>query len=191
MDNLNYYKASLLKCENNIKNLSQHTALKDVVGSEYEKHTARIYTFYGNSLELEQQNNQYGFTIDILVKRNGKILCLEETKGHYLDSCFMERALVGFSKAVHNLKTKGLPIPKMVIHSFTTYNKYTEKLHEFKKIVHPNIISSLDNNLIYITLCSSNRLHKKKWFTKNCDHPYLTNIDDNKILNHIRFISSL
>ncbi len=104
----------------------------------------------------------------------------------------MERALIGFSKVINHLKQRGDTIPKMVIHSFTTYKKYMEKWNEFRELIRPDIICLLDRNLMYITLCPSDRLSKKKWFLKTVDnHPYTHHINDIKILEHIHFIHSL
>lgn len=82
------------------------------------------------------------------------------------------------------------PIPKFEINSFTTYNLFHKKLQEFCELLHPDLKKKLQKNLIYNTICNSDRLHKNKWFNKN-NNPYINNINFLKIITHIKFITNL
>ena len=71
-----------------------------------------------------------GFNVDWAITYDGKLIALEEDKGHYVDSCFQERALSGFIKTVNTYLKKNKTVPVLILHSFTRYKKFNEKLEE-------------------------------------------------------------
>ena len=99
-NNVKFYKESLRLAENDIK--SQHEsgkALKDVVGAAFELHRKRLWEHFG--FVVSKEKNGALFDVDWSIRYKGVLIAFEEDKGHYLDSCFMERALTGFSKTIY------------------------------------------------------------------------------------------
>lgn len=189
--NMAYYISSLIYCEYQI-NTTKNKALKDVVGDFYEKHIKRIYLYY-TKLKITNDYNNFGFNPDCcMIDNNMNIKLVTEIKGHYLDSCFLERALVGIVKTINILNKKNKEIPYFEIHSFTTYKLFYKKLVEFKDIINDKLSSILDDKLIYTTICSQDRLNKKLWFNKGFYKKcYTTNLNYIKIKEHINFINSI
>ena len=97
---IEYYKESLVLAETEIETIhNTGKALKDVIGIAYEKHRERIWKYFG--FEVSKEKNDAMFDIDWCIKYKGELIAFEEDKGHYIDSCFLERALCGFSKTVN------------------------------------------------------------------------------------------
>jgi len=128
-NNMKFYKQSLVESENEIEKIHKTgKALKDIVGSAYETHRARIWRYFG--FDVSKDRHGALFNVDLSITYNGDLVALEEDKGHYVDSCFLERALTGFCKTVNAYNKKGKPIPYLILHSFTQYTKFDEKFKE-------------------------------------------------------------
>lgn len=189
-DNVQFYKESLCKAENEIKN--QHKsgkALKDVVGKAFELHRKRLWEHFG--FVVSKDKHYAMFNVDWSITYKGALIALEEDKGHYLDSCFMERALTGFRKTVNTYIKKEEPIPILIIHSFTKYNKFNEKLEEDMDTIKTEIRNEIQKKLVYTTLVECDRLSKDKWFSEELYNCYSVNAREELILKDIEFIQSL
>ena len=188
--NVQFYKESLCKAENDIR--AQHEtgkALKDVVGTAFELHRKRLWEHFGFCVSKKK----YGalFNVDWSITYKGVLIAFEEDKGHYLDSCFMERALSGFSKTVNAYIKKNEPIPRLILHSFTKYKNFNEKLEEDMDTRKTEIRDEIQKKLLYTTLVECDRLPKKKWFSKDSYDSYSVNASEELILKDIEFIKSL
>jgi hypothetical protein len=185
-----YYKWSLCEADNEVR--IQHKtgkALKDVIGAAFENHRKRIWTYFG----FEVSKEKYGalFNVDWSITYNSRLIALEEDKGHYIDSCFMERAISGFCKTVNEYQKKGIQVPILIIHSFTRYKKFSEKLEEDMDTRKPEIIEELQKKLVYTTLVDCDRLAKNKWFSSELYDCYSPNVNEEFIIKDIEFIRSL
>ena len=163
--------------------------MKDVVGASFENHRKRIWNFFGFEVSKDKQDLMYG--VDWVITYKDNIVAFEEDKGHYLDSCFMERALSGFSKTINICKKKNKQVPILIIHSFTKYRKFNDKLEEEVDTRKEEIKNEIMNKLFYTTLTHDDRLPKNKWFSKNKFNCYSQNVKDDLIIKDIRFIQSL
>tara|TARA_B100000795_G_scaffold171652_1_gene129411 strand:+ start:1002 stop:1571 length:570 start_codon:yes stop_codon:yes gene_type:complete len=188
MAELIYYKKSLLLACNNITEKKKKKALKDVIGKEFEEHRKRIWEYFGFSVSKERGLALWD--VDWNIKKEGKTIAFEEDKAHYLDSCFLERALTGFAKTINSHIKQNEPVPFIILHSFTSYSKYEVKLEEFCEILQKDIASELKKKIIYITLCKRDRLPTKKWF-QTCNLAYMDNVEEALIMKDIEFIKSL
>ena len=121
---------------------------------------------------------------------NNVLIALEEDKGHYLDSCFMERAITGFCKTINKFLNNNIKIPVLIIHSFTRYKKFSEKLEEDLDTRKETIKNEINKNLKYYTLTDRDRIPSQKWFGK-CENCYTDNVMDELIIQDIQFIKSL
>lgn len=189
-NNIHFYKESLRKAENETKHqVETGKALKDIVGVAYENHRKRIWNYF--EFDVSKDKHDAMFHVDWSITYQGKLVALEECKGHYLDSCFMERALTGFCKTVNAYQKKGKNIPLLIIHSFTRYKRFNEKLLEDMETRKPEISNEIRNKLKYTTLVNCDRLPNKKWFSTDVYNCYSANADDDLIAKDIKFIRSL
>lgn len=191
MTDLEFYKESLCQAETELKNIHDETgkALKDIVGKVFETHRARIWKHFG--FNVSKEKNDAMFHVDWSITYEGKLIAFEEDKGHYLDSCFLERALTGFCKTVNAYIKKNKPVPVLILHSFTEYNKYSEKLEEDLDTRKTEIKEEIERKLVYTTLVGRDRIPAKDWFSKNYYKGYSNNASDELILKDIEFIRSL
>jgi hypothetical protein len=185
-----YYKWSLCEADNEVR--IQHKtgkALKDVIGAAFENHRKRIWTYFG--FEVSKEKHGALFNVDWSITYNSRLIALEEDKGHYIDSCFMERAISGFCKTVNEYQKKRIQVPILIIHSFTRYKKFSEKLEEDMDTRKPEIIEELQKKLVYTTLVDCDRLAKNKWFSSELYDCYSLNVNEEFIIKDIEFIRSL
>lgn len=189
-NDLRFYKESLLQAESEIETMHKTgKALKDIIGLAYETHRERIWKHFGFSVSKEKHDAM--FDVDWSITYKGELIAFEEDKGHYVDSCFLERALTGFSKTVNKFIKKKKSLPVLILHSFTRYNKYSEKLEEDMDTRKPEIRDEIQKKLVYTTLVECDRLSKKKWFSKGVYNSYSNNASDELIIKDIEFIRSL
>ena len=188
MTDFQYYKASLAKACYEINEKKKTKALKDVIGKEFEEHRKRLWEHFGFTVSKERGLALWD--VDWNIKNSeGETIAFEEDKAHYLDSCFLERALTGFAKTVNSYLKNNQEVPCIILHSFTSYSKYEVKLNEFCEILRDDIAHLMREKIVYITLCERDRLPTKKWF-QNCDYAYIDNVHDDFINRDISFIKS-
>jgi len=187
---IQFYKQSLHEAENEIRSIHKTgKALKDIVGLSFERHRERVWKYFG--FNVSKERHEAMFDVDWSITYKGELIAFEEDKGHYVDSCFLERALTGFCKTVNTYKKKGKPIPVLILHSFTRYNKFSEKLEEDMDTRKTEIRDEILTKLVYTTLVECDRLPKKKWFSKDLFECYSVNASDELIIKDIEFIRSL
>ena len=194
MDQLNhdiqFYKNSLCQAETEIETIHKTgKALKDIIGLAYETHRKRIWNYFG--FDVSKDKCDARFDVDWSITYKEKLVAFEEDKGHYVDSCFLERALTGFCKTVNTYKKTGKEVPVLILHSFTRYNKYNEKLEEDLETRNAEIRNEIKTKLVYTTLSNCDRLSRKKWFSNDFYKCYSNNVNDELIIKDIQFIRSL
>lgn len=188
-EDMEYYKTSLANADIEIKTEKEKgKALKDIVGKAYENHRKRVWEYFGFQVTKDKYDSL--FDVDWAITYKNKLVALEEDKGHYLDSCFLERALTGFAKTINNYQKKSIIVPKLIIHSFTTYKKFQEKKMEDLDTRKTIIADEMEKKIVYTTLTNSDRLNKNKWFG-TCYNCYSDNADIELISKDILFIKSL
>lgn len=189
--NFDFYKNSLKLADDEVKTHAPFKALKDIVGAAYENHRKRVWEYFG--FEVSKDKNGAGFDVDWSITYNGVLTALEEDKGHYVDSCFLERALTGFCKTVNTYKKNKKIVPTLILCSFTRYKKFSEKLEDDMDTRKDEIKDEINKKLVYTTLSESDRLPRTKWFSKAEDRYdcYYNNVSDKLILKDIEFIQSL
>lgn len=185
-----FYRQSLIEAEKEIKN--QHEtgkALKDIVGLAFETHRKRIWNYFG--FDVSKDRHDAKFDVDWSVTYKGNLIALEEDKGHYVDSCFLERAISGFCKTINVLQRQGKQTPVLILHSFTCYKKFDVKLEEDIDTRKISIKEEIQKKLVYTTLVNCDRLPKQKWFSKDLYTGYSSNVSEELIIKDIEFIQSL
>ena len=189
-EQIDYYKISLREADNEIRIEKERgqKALKDIIGKTFENHRKRVWEYFGFTVSKDKHNALFDF--DWSISYSDQLIAMEEDKGHYLDSCFLERALTGFAKTVNYYQNNGIIVPILIIHSFAKYNKFHTKKMEDLDTRKPQITDELTTKLVYTTLTTRDRLPKNKWFS-HCDNCYSDNTDDDLIIQDITFIISL
>lgn len=180
------YISSLKEAQKQINNRTK--SLKDVIGGAYEQHRKRIWEQFGFKVSKDKHDAMW--KVDWTVMYKGKLIAFEEDKGHYLDSCFLERALTGFSKTIVKYMKKEKEVPYFIINSFTTYSLFNNKMDEFCEILDTKVKKILKEKVIYISICKSDRINRKKWFKYNKD-AYIEHLDKDLVKKDILFIKSL
>ena len=189
IDEIKFYKESLLIAEREVVEQKKNgKALKDIMGNVFETHRKRIWEYFG--FTVSKLRHGALFDVDWAISHNNVLIALEEDKGHYLDSCFMERAITGFCKTINKFLNNNIKIPVLIIHSFTRYNKFREKLEEDLDTRKETIKNEINKNLKYCTLTNRDRIPSQKWFGK-CENCYTDNVMDELIIQDIQFIKSL
>jgi len=174
-------------------------ALKDIVGKEYENHRRVVWesvgglTFHKRLLDKSLS----AFNADgYIYGKNDKLLVIEEAKGHYVDSCFLERALGSFTKQIRAFLKNGWTekeIPYFVLSSTTTYRGYEKKFEEYLDIfLDANPIKQLIRRKVrYFTVTPSDRIKPAGWF-QNTNRPVSrTAATKSLVQNELNFMKGL
>lgn len=187
---IQFYIDSLNNCFSKINNPIVDKALKDRVGLEYELHRKRLYEQLG--LKVDKRKIENCFDADWIIENDiGQIVAIEEDKGHYVDSCFAERAIIGFAKIASHYLKQNSECPYLILSSSTRYSKFEHKLNETLDILRSDVSEVLKNKIRYFPVAEHDRLPKAKW-VPNTDKPIIFNHQVcNNIANEINFIKSL
>lgn len=168
-----YYNPSLIQAEDEINKRTK--SLKDTVGWAYENHRARIYKLiYSEGFEVQTNYKLDEFTADIVVKctRTDQVVLIEESKGHYLDSCFLDRAVVSFAKVVVACMKRNQRPPICILHSAARFRGFEDKVDKLLELLFPELREQFKQNFYYTTLFARDRIPKKHWFGKGAPTPY-------------------
>jgi len=185
----------LLRNMGNLINKEQQvTNLKDVVGKKYEQVRKALYITVGCTLLNRKEFPCLGFNADIIAMAVSGDIIIEETKGHYLDSCFFERALVGFAKTIARCLKARVTVPLFVLHSFTTYKLYKIKLEEFEDILNPDVMSYINTHVKYTSLTPHDRRPPDEWYSSKTKggttNWYTHHADNDSITRDVNFFNS-
>jgi len=143
-------------------------ALKDVVGNQYEKHRYRIY----RKMHLDPRSEIHdkslkAFNADLWAyDEEDNLVIVEEAKGHYVDSCFLERFLGSAAKQIKVFLDAGWTekeIPYFVLSSPTTYSLFNQKFEEYLSLyLDENPIKRLLREKVrYFCITADGRLDRK------------------------------
>jgi len=156
-------------CDNTITTVKEtDKALKDVIGAEYEEHRKRIYEKLGFRVENEIHDERLAaFNADwYLYDNGGNLAIIEECKGHYVDSCFAERAVFGFAKTAQRFLDLGLECPYFVLSSTTKYRLFSLKFDESLGVLRADIAAALRAKVKYFSVVENDRFGYKKWLPR-------------------------
>lgn len=169
-----YYEDTWRECEEGEK------AKKDIVGSHYEEFKARWIKSYphldvATPAEVSKIKKDFGgtFNADIYIvdKKTRKLLALEEDKGHYVDKCFLKRALMNAVDTIIISAKKNKIPPKFILSSPTSYAKVSEILESLSEPLKQKHYKSLKNSFIYAPLCQHGRVQRSKYL-KSPKNPF-------------------
>jgi hypothetical protein len=170
-------------------------ALKDIVGKEYENH--RRVVWEGMGFDHRRRLAKSAFNADGYIYNNkGKLLVIEEAKGHYVDSCFLERALTGFTKQIKAFLDDGWTekeIPYFVLSSTATFKGYEKKFEKYVDIfLDANPLKQLlCKKVRYFAVTPSDRIPTAGWL-QNTNRPVArTRATRALVQSEVRFMKGL
>jgi len=161
---------------------------KDIIGEQYESFRRSYYQSCGFTIGNGKKVFGSSYNCDTVVKKGDKVLILEEDKGHYIDSCFLGRAISNAAEIFSECLDKGIEIPFFVISSPTKMNNYDSICDRRFKLYREDIVTLLKSKFLYFPLSENGRIPKEKYFetSESC-----FNLSDELILNQNKFIETL
>jgi len=169
--------------------VNKEKAGKDIVGEEYESFRKAFWKQFNFSAKPETIAS---YDADLVIRdSNDNIRAIEECKGHYVDSCFLDRFVMNAARVLKHYLDQGVEdkdIPYIVLSCPTTYSLYNSKLTANKDLFDNNIRRLLNTKVKYLTLCSHDRVSAKKYF-KNNDSGF--SIDSKLILEQENFANNI
>jgi len=186
-----YYKDTWEECEKGNK------AKKDIVGTRYEKFKVEWVKSYSHldvatPAEISKIKKDFGgtFNADIYIvdKKTRELLALEEDKGHYVDKCFLKRALMNAVDTIVASSKNNKTPPKFILSSPTSYAKVSEILDSLSEPLKKKHYNSLKNSFIYAPLCQHGRVQRNKYL-KSSENPF--KLDEDLCYNQHRFYMNL
>ena len=161
---------------------------KDIVGARYEDFRKTYYKDMG--FEIGDGRKVFGssYDCDTVVKKNGGVVILEEDKAHYVDSCFLGRALANCAEVMFKCIEDGLNPPKFVLSCSTKMNNFKDIFDNRIRLYRNDIQKLIKENFVYLPLCEHGRVSKEKYFSnkKNCFE-----LSDDLIGQQLKFINGI
>ena len=168
--------------------VNSEKAGKDIIGEQYESFR-RLY-YQNNGFTIGNGKKVFGssYNCDTVVKKGNKIIILEEDKGHYIDSCFLGRAISNAAEVFSECLDRGIEIPFFVISSPTKMNNYDIICERRFKLYREDIVNLLKSKFLYFPLSENGRISKEKYFASNVSS---FNLSDELIETQNRFVDTL
>ena len=162
---------------------------KDIVGEKYEDFREILYRSI-DGVEIGNGKKIFGssYDCDTVVKKNGKIVILEEDKAHYVDSCFLGRALSNCAEVMDKCIDDGRVPPKFVLSCSTKMNNFQEIFDNRIRLYREDIQKLIKENFVYLPLCEHGRISKTKYF-QNKDNCF--NLSDELIDKKNKFLMEI
>jgi hypothetical protein len=151
--------------------LDAEKAAKDIVGEEYESFRSTIYKQHGFSVvEDKSRKTIGGYDADLAIERDGEIIIVEEAKGHYVDSCFLQRAISSCAIVVAHCISENKEPPHFVLSCPTKMNNYSEVFDRQCALYREDIRHYLKTKFTYLPVCTHGRVGRRKYYAneENC-----------------------
>ena len=178
-----YYQSVYLRWR-----IKAEKAGKDIVGEEYEKFRRNFYKSFGLIVEDEHDVFGSGVNPDNVIKKDGKIIIIEEDKGSYVDGTFLKRALVDAATIFDTCITNEIECPYFILSCVTTMKNYQQIYDKVTSLFNNNLKNVLNEKFLYLPLSESGRVSQTKYFKTEKNHFTLSEklIDEqNKKINEI------
>jgi hypothetical protein len=187
-----YYRGCLVEC------LTTTKAKKDIVGARYEEHRDGVikssrHLDIATKEEVKKFKEMYDGNFDadkyIVHEKTRQLLAVEEDKGHYVDKCFLKRAMENALETFATSIEKGFEVPYFILNSPTSYSKYEEVFQRKLKLIHPEYVECFKAKFVYFPLCLHGRVSRTKYLNPGIENPFT--LDDNLCYNHDSFYNNL
>lgn len=137
---------------------------KDIVGAKYEDFRETYYESMG--FEIGDGKKIFGtsYDCDTVVMKDGEVVILEEDKAHYVDSCFLGRALANCAEVMNQVLELDIPAPYFVLSCSTKMNNFQEIFDKRVRLYREDIQELIKEKFVYLPLCQHGRVSKTKYF---------------------------
>jgi hypothetical protein len=166
--------------------ISEEKAGKDIVGEQWELFRSSVYKQHGFTTADDRTIG--GYNADIVVVRNGEAIIVEEAKGHYIDSCFLQRAISSCARVISDSLEKEREPPHFVLSCPTKMNNFQEVFDSQATLYRKDIRNYLSTKFTYLPLCSHGRVPKKRYYN---DENNCFSLDANLIERQLTFLENL
>lgn len=139
-------------------------AAKDIVGEEYENFRKNFYKDENVDVFVREKVFNSSINFDIVVKKNGEVLILEECKGSYVDSPFLKRAIFDFAMIIETCLEKKIECPFFILSSSTKMKNFDDNYKKYTKIFKDDIREILDEKFLYFSMCEHDRMKRDIYF---------------------------
>lgn len=158
---------------------------KDIVGAEYEKHREKFYTKLGFEVTSGKKVFGTNYDCDTAVELNGKTVILEEDKAHYVDNCFLTRALSNVAEVMFTCVNNDYDPPWFILSCATKMNNFQEIFEKRVCLFREDLQELIREKFLYFPMCQHGRINKKNYFqtNQNCFE-----LDDNLIQEQLDFL---
>ena len=164
-------------------------APKDIVGEQYEIFRRDFYRNLGLTVSDGTKALGGNYNADLVVKNNnGEAIIVEEAKAHYVDRCFLERAMQDAAKMFNHCLKNEIEPPYFVLSCPTKYNGFEKCFNEMLEIINPKLVRLFKTKFVYLPLCNHNRVVANKYFRNEIS---CFNLNGRLVENQIRFARSL
>tara|TARA_Y100000004_G_C8841096_1_gene380552 strand:+ start:229 stop:807 length:579 start_codon:yes stop_codon:yes gene_type:complete len=161
---------------------------KDIVGKKYEDFREAYYENMG--FEIGNGNKIFGssYDCDTVVMKDGEVVILEEDKAHYVDSCFLGRALANCAEVMNQCIELDIKAPYFVLSCSTKMNNFQDIFENRIKLYREDIQELIREKFTYLPLCQHGRVQKSQYFLseENCFE-----LNDELIENQNNFVKSI
>ena len=191
-----YYVQSLEACFQEIMPIHKKTgkALNDIVGKSYEDHRKRLYHHFGFSVNKEWIGGVFNAD-QVIRNKSGDVLAIEEDKAHYVDACFLQRALSNYAQVAMYYLSRGEECPWLILSSSTRYKLFDRKLDEFLSTYEfdgpSRLVSCLREKLKYFHVANHDRCRKGTWVRHKKNPISITPDVAENISKEVRFMKRL
>lgn len=167
--------------------VKQEKAGKDIVGEEYESFRKKYYAKKG--LNPIKGKRVFGdLNPDIVVYKGDEVVLIEECKGHYIDKCFLERAIGDAVSIFEWCVENNNPVPYYVLSCATNLSSFQTIFDSRLKIYRKDLSNLLREKFKFLPLCEHGRVGEKSYF-KSKESCF--SINEKLIENQELFIDSI
>ncbi len=170
-----YYEKLYSEC------LLSSKAKKDIVGDHYESWKEKWIRSYSHldiatATEIEEIKERYKgvFNADIYIvnAETRELLALEEDKGHYVDKCFLKRALSNAIETITISMMEGFKVPDFILSCPTKYGEVKNIVEFSRNYLQPEVFNLLKDKFKYFPLCDHGRVGRNSYL-KDLENPFV------------------
>ena len=168
--------------------VNEERAGKDIVGAEYEKYREKFYTKLGFTVASGKKVFGTNYDCDTAVELNGKTVILEEDKAHYVDNCFLTRALLNAAEVMNSCINNDYEPPWFILSCATKMNNYQDIFEKRVCLLRDDLQELVREKFLYFPMCQHGRVKANKYFqtSQNCFE-----FDDNLIEEQLDFLEGV
>tara|TARA_B100000686_G_scaffold351397_1_gene450089 strand:- start:2083 stop:2670 length:588 start_codon:yes stop_codon:yes gene_type:complete len=150
--------------------IDNEKAGKDIIGEEYETFRAAYWTALGATVVTDKKEKRIGsYDPDLAIKKSpdGDIVLIEEDKGHYVDSCFLKRAMHNFGDVIVECIEQNKEPPYFILSCPTRMNNFDEVFNKSLRPFREDVQAYFREKFFYSPLCEHGRVRRNRYYTSD------------------------